>query len=325
MSRISFLIFIFIVCLLSPADGASIGMLSGDTTIAVVGYFCKGDTMNYHVDKISYEFHDNDTIKEKDYSYNFQIAVLDSTQGGYRMELQYSDFDFSKMKDYSYEKKILSGFSQLEHYKFYFTVGEYGNMLHLENWRSVRDRLYNISNVAIDSIYSHTDSLAQIMPRSSLMSFLGLQMDDESSVMQQLGELELLFGNHGQEFKIGKFSKSSSDLGYKTQNMMIAGYVEPVDPENDTKGDYRIFNGSEVTIPAKDVRDMGFTTMSTGGGDLVADKSLAETYFYIGWPKRVEYLEQAAFGGKTVKASQTIINWSERNFKGYINSTNLCN
>ena len=36
MSRISFLIFIFIVCLLSPADGAGIGMLSRDTTIAVV-------------------------------------------------------------------------------------------------------------------------------------------------------------------------------------------------------------------------------------------------------------------------------------------------
>ena len=58
-----------------------------DTTINVVGYFCKNDTMTFRNHQLKQKIIDNDTTLTYDIAEEFMIVVTDSTNKGYRMEI----------------------------------------------------------------------------------------------------------------------------------------------------------------------------------------------------------------------------------------------
>ena len=54
--------------------------------IAVVGYFCKNDTMTYRQTHNKYKIQGNDTTVSESYVEEFMIVVTDSTSDGYKMK-----------------------------------------------------------------------------------------------------------------------------------------------------------------------------------------------------------------------------------------------
>ena len=57
-----------------------------DDAIAVVGYFCKNDTMTYRQTHNKYKIQGNDTTVSESYVEEFMIVVTDSTSDGYKMK-----------------------------------------------------------------------------------------------------------------------------------------------------------------------------------------------------------------------------------------------
>ena len=57
-----------------------------ENEIAVVGYFCKNDTMTYSQTYTKYKIENNDTTVSKSYEEEFMIVVTDSTSDGYKMK-----------------------------------------------------------------------------------------------------------------------------------------------------------------------------------------------------------------------------------------------
>ena len=51
--------------------------------IAVVGYFCKNDTMTFRQTHNKYKIQENDTTVSESYEEEFMIVVTDSTGDGY--------------------------------------------------------------------------------------------------------------------------------------------------------------------------------------------------------------------------------------------------
>ena len=54
--------------------------------IAVVGYFCKNDTMTYRQTHNKYKIQGNDTTVSESYVEEFMIVVTDSTSDSYKMK-----------------------------------------------------------------------------------------------------------------------------------------------------------------------------------------------------------------------------------------------
>ena len=65
-----------------------------DDEIAVVGYFCKNDTMTYRQTHNKYKIHEGDTTVSESYVEEFMIVVTDSTGEGYKMKYIPQSFTF---------------------------------------------------------------------------------------------------------------------------------------------------------------------------------------------------------------------------------------
>lgn len=87
----SLLSFILNLCLASVAMTAwsqnlMLSQEESEDEIAVVGYFCKNDTMTYRQTHNKYKIQGNDTTVSESYVEEFMIVVTDSTSDGYKMK-----------------------------------------------------------------------------------------------------------------------------------------------------------------------------------------------------------------------------------------------
>ena len=89
------IVVLFFTVLTVNAQGVTLEQES-DSTINVVGYFCKNDTMTFRNHQLKQKISDNDTILTYDISDEFMIVVTDSTSNGYRMEYDRVD-DFGNV------------------------------------------------------------------------------------------------------------------------------------------------------------------------------------------------------------------------------------
>ena len=85
---LSFILNLCLACVAMTAWSQNL-MLSQEEPedeIAVVGYFCKNDTMTYRQTHNKYKIQGNDTTVSESYVEEFMIVVTDSTSDGYKMK-----------------------------------------------------------------------------------------------------------------------------------------------------------------------------------------------------------------------------------------------
>lgn len=70
-----------------------------DTSIAVIGYFCKNDSMTFRKTYSKIKVEKGDTTINDMYTEDFLIVVTDSTSKGYRMKFIPVAFDYSEESD----------------------------------------------------------------------------------------------------------------------------------------------------------------------------------------------------------------------------------
>ncbi len=317
------------ICLLACLIGVAMTawsqnlMLSQEESedeIAVVGYFCKNDTMTYRQTHNKYKIEGNDTTVSESYVEEFMIVVTDSTSDGYKM----------------------NAMSQLmQSVVCEFTTDEMGLLKSITNWREIRDQLKKGVKVTCDTLYATIPDMDSIMPRKSLENILLLHFSTEEGIRNSYEELENLFGLHGSTFDLGDKEVDTEEQGYPQHISARIGYTTIEDEEDDFDGDYAISTLSTTTIPVEDVMDLGFGALSMIVSDMANDSLEAVRdqivdslkiskpngaevivkeyygFFLNGWPKEY-YFEKAFDLGFGQNIETRYIEWISRNWDIYI-------
>ena len=311
-----------------------------EDAIAVVGYFCKNDTMTYRQTHNKYKIQGSDTTVSKSYEEEFMIVVTDSTSDGYKMK--YVPLSFTLHDADTVTTIMTNAMSQLmQSVVCEFTTDEMGLLKSITNWREIRDQLKKGVKVTCDTLYSTIPGLDSIMPRKSFENLLMLQSSTEEDIRDSYEELETLFGLHGSMFKIVDEEEDTEENGYPQHTSTRIGYTAIEDEENDFDGDYALSTLSTTTIPVEDLMDLGFGVLSLIMSDMANDSletvrdqlldslkiskpngaELIEKeyhgYFLNGWLKEY-YSEEAVDLGFLQRIETRHIEWTSRQWNIYI-------
>lgn len=303
-----------------------------DSTIAVVAYFWKGDTMKYVGTHTVQTVDNGDTLSsDTTFSEEFMIVVLDSTAKGYKMEFIpiSSEFKVDPTDDVAnMMMPVLQDY--FKDLKVVFTTDEYGTLKGIDNWKEVRDRMKGGIKIVLDSLYSPTDGLDKFMPRNQLEGLLTLMYSTEAGVLKGYDELTTLFLLHGNVFDIGRTTVDDTDKDSSFTTLYV-GY-EPLD-EYGTELDYNIFGTTVTKYTADETSDMlgGVfnilldDTIANGVNRALKDSldfgmtvTQVEDYhlFFNGWPKLMRAQKIVKFGSRT-KITTDEIDWKYRSWRQY--------
>ena len=262
-----------ILCLASVAMTAwsqNLNQEEPENEIAVVGYFCKNDTLTYELTHNKYKIQENDTTVSDSYVQEFMIVVTDSTSNGYKMK--YVPLSYTLNDADTGTRLMENAMRQLmQSVVVEFTTDEYGAIKSITNWREIRHKLKKGVKATCDTLYSTFAGLDSIMPRKSLENFLKLGFSDEEDIRDSYEELETLFGLHGSSYEICDDEEDTDEEGYPQHTSIHIGYTPIEDEAYDHVGDYDIFKQSTMTIPVEDIMELGYGVLSMIMGNMAND------------------------------------------------------
>ena len=303
-----------------------------DSTIAVIGYFCKNDTMVFQRSQGKIKIIENDTTQLSGIVEKFMITVTDSTSNGYKMELIPLSCEIEK-NDNDWQTRL--AYLLWEDYKNLrcrFTTDELGSVQHIENWREIRDVLKKSYVTVFDSLYASMPGLDSVMPRKQLESLMLMGCTTEDGIKEQYDELDMLFGLHGSEITMDPVeSDDISEAGYPTHTRIESFYPAKED-EYDFEGDYVVQARTITKISSDDVKDLLTTTLGvllTGElsdsinkytSEALSDKNEGMTttnheqycYFFNGWPKLMQKIVEINVAGLVKRIEYDSIEWTSR-------------
>lgn len=241
---------------ISYAQTQNLAQVQEDSTINVISYFCKNDTMDYRIEELEQKINGNDTTLNHYIREDFRLIVRDSTSNGYKLE--YSSLGNYEMEGDEVEfwnKTVLEKVAELSSKQHViFTIDELGNLQHIENWRDIKKTMQEGIKILCDSLYANNPKLDSVMPRNRLEMSLNQQYSTEQNLWSAYEELQLLFGIHGKAFTIGRH-ETKDDSGYPSVTNLVVSYGS-YDDEDQIEGDYYIAGKTTQTIPAEDVETL---------------------------------------------------------------------
>ena len=336
MKKNLFTIIIALVCSIFACEAQNLMLDTEvpDTSIAVIGYFCKNDSMTFRKTYSKIKVEKGDTTINDMYTEDFLIVVTDSTSKGYRMKFIPVAFDYSEESD-SIHRIMQAKLSELsKDIVCEFTTDEMGRVQNIENWREIRDKMKVGIKGMCDTLYSTIPFLNDIMPRKQVENTLLLMFSTEQGVREAYNELDELFGLHGNLFDIGDSEFDTQDNGYPMHVTASIGYTPVEDENNDFDDDYSIISKSVTTVPIEDMLDLGLGNMGLMMTDALSDslanhrKDMLDSitaampngaknfniinneyyeYFFNGWPKECFNQKISGYGfGERIETSHIV-------------------
>lgn len=305
-----------------------------DSTIAVIGYFSKNDTMEYQRVQGKMKIVDNDTTQRGEITEKFMVVVTDSTANGYKMEIIPLSCEIKDI-DNDYQMRMASLlWNNIKGLRCRFTTDELGSVQHIENWREIRDVLKKSYVTVFDSLYASLPALDSVMPRKQLESLTLLGCSTEDGIKEQYDELDMLFGLHGSEVTMEPVETDDiSEAGYPTHSRVESFYPAPKD-EYDIEGDYVVNARTDTKLSGDDVKDLLSTTLGVLLTGEVSDsvskytnEALTNTkegmtttnyeqycYFFNGWPKLMQKIVEINVAGLVRRIEYDSIEWTRRHW-----------
>lgn len=292
-----------------------------DSTVNVIGWFSKNDTLEYWISQGRWKINGKDTVKTTGVASKVRLVVTDSTATGYKMDYTFLEFlgdsvaesslgDFQNRLVEKLGKKVVGTTIQFE-------TDEYGTITKYNNLGQIKKQAKSLFKDAMKEFLE--------MPEVKGLKDMGLDLKDyvkgvdtDQLVDGYLEELKLLFLCHGLTYDIGESNshEDATETSYENHTYTTVS----TDDEN---GTYSISTEVVNIVPQSDIKAL------VGGivGEL-KDKSIAENfekefdkqvridatissyfssdYMPDGWPYRVVKQETTMIGDSG-KAAQTYI------------------
>lgn len=247
-----------------PDNGAS-----QDSTVSVIAWFDKNDTIRYTIQSSNWKITTTDTIKNAGMTSLVELVVTDTTSSGYKMEYTYLDTKEDSIDSSDYMgrlQKDLAGklSSKIVGTTIKFETDECGRITKFTNLEDIRKQAESLLKIVV----------AELMERPEMKQAkdLGLNVDNlmksipvDQMVEVYLEELKLLFGFHGLMFEIGEKNivNEATDDTYEHQ-IYTSVFM-------DDDGSYHIINEVINNIPDSELKDLLTEIIGKLG-----DKSIAE-------------------------------------------------
>lgn len=309
------------------ADSTLYNMFYGeDSTVSVVAWFCKGDSLRYLVKEGEWNVDGKDTVMTSGASMEVLLTVLDSTARGYDMEYSFLDFGIDSTGNETRDDLMQVVLDELQKSvrgtKIGFRTDEFGRLTGYKDLGKVKRQCRHVVQNVLDSI-PYFDSLKSygLDFRAALSG-----VDADELVAGFTEELELLLAYHGLMFTMGRHQ----DHGDATETEME--YDSTVDVEVDPETlDYLITIDTDTYVPVEYVKTaMGemFDSLLSGAPDdvrseidrnvdehlvqdMVQNSYVSIRYFADGWPAEA-LMQVRSFFGDRGKITQKYIVWLEK-------------
>lgn len=297
-----------------------------DTTLAVIAWFDKRDTVTYWIEEANWKVNGKDTVKTTGVSTKVMITVTDSTRKGYRMEYKFLDFQCDTLTDPTldaFQRNVVNLLSdRLTGASIRFRTNEYGHITKYDNLGQIRKRTKGLCRSVMQEMMNlpWADSLKSV--GIDLEKMLGKSLDDGALVDGFTEDLEELFSNHATSFPIGDFDvhTEATEDEYESYTNVYIGQ----DPDS---MEYEIVTVVTTVIPSADLKELlsglydYFQAGESGMEDLGEeyDRQITEdatvmnfhswSYFADGWPQEYEsYSEFKLMDSRKFKQKRIIWN-----------------
>lgn len=303
---------------------------SQDSTINVIAWFNKHDTVTYRVNESSWKLNGTDTILTASYSMIARINVVDSTAKGYKMDYTFLDFPTGILPDSAsaidrFQNQITDKLARkIVGTTVHFETDEYGRITKYNNLGQIRKQAKSLFKEALNEFSK--------MPEIQELKEIGFDLKDhiknvntDKLVDGYLEELNMLFMYHGLSLQSGETTEheDATDIQYESTTYVSATI-------DDDDGSYSIVQDITSILPRNELKAIIGGIVELFSNDSITDSFnenfdtqvnidctyedyLKTDYLVNGWPYSV-VRQKATMIGNRGKVKQTVISIDSYSF-----------
>lgn len=301
-----------------------------DSTINVIAWFNKHDTVTYRVSECSWKLNDTDTVLTASYSMIVRINVVDSTANGYKMDYTFLDFPTDTLPDSAsaidrFQHQITDKLARkIVGAAVHFETDEYGRITKYNNLGHIKKQAKSLFKEALNE-FSKLPEIQELKKMGFDAKEYSKNIDTDKLVDGYLEELNMLFMYHGLSMQPGENTEheDATDTQYENTTYTSAS----VDAED---GSYYILNDVTSIIPKNDLKGIVGGIVESFSNDSITDSFnenfdaqvnvdctyedyLKIDYLVNGWPYSV-VRQKATMIGNRGKVKQTVISLDSYSF-----------
>lgn len=301
-----------------------------DSTINIIAWFNKHDTVTYRVNESSWELNDTDTVLTASYSMIARINVVDSTAKGYKMDYTFLDFptdilpDSASMID-KFQNQITDKFARkIVGTTVHFETDEYGRITKYNNLGQIKKQATSLFKEALNE-FSMFPEIQGLKEMGFDVKKYTKNVDTDKLVDGYLEELNMLFMYHGLSMQPGENTELEDATETQYENTIYTSATVDADD-----GSYSIVQDVTSILPRNELKKMVGGIVESFSNDSITDSFnenfdaqvnvdctyedyLKIDYLVNGWPYSV-VRQKATMIGNRGKVKQTVISLDSYSF-----------
>ena len=242
-----------------------------DSTIDVIGWFNKYDTLTYWIHETSWRINGTDTVRTGLVSTKVRINVVDSTATGYKMDYAFLEFTTDTTATTSltdFQNKIIAKLGQkIVGTTVHFETDEYGKITKFNNLGQIKKQAKSLFKQAIND-FSKLPEIQGLKEMGFDIKDYAKNVDTDKLVDGYLAELKMLFINHGLSMQIGENTEHEDVTDTQFENTTYSSVFR--DDDDDA---YHIIYDVTSIIPQNTLK-----AMVSGIVESLSDGSVAESF-----------------------------------------------
>lgn len=224
-----------------------------DTTLDVIGWFCKRDTVTYWIQESDWKLNNGDTIQTAGVSTKVMVTVADSTETGYKMDYTFLDVRGDSLADSElgdFQNKIVTLLGKkIIGTTISFETNEYGQIVKFDNLGKIKKQAKTLFKEAVKEM----DKLPWVKGLKEMgfdLTAYTKGIDSDLLVEGYIEELKLLFMCHGNVYDLGETTEKED----ATETQYANETYSCVKIDDDKC--YSILTDVVSTIPQSDLKAM---------------------------------------------------------------------
>lgn len=301
-----------------------------DSTINVIAWFNRRDTVTYRINESSWKLNGTDTVLTASYSMIARISVVDSTANGYKMDYTFLDFPTDTLPDSAsaidkFHNQITDKLARkIVGTTVHFETDEYGRITKYNNLGQIKKQARSLFKDALNE-FSKLPEIQELKKMGFDVKEYSKNVDTDKLVDGYLEELNMLFMYHGLSILPGENTEheDATDTQYENTSYTSATF----DADDET---YSIVQDVTSILPRNELKEMVGGIVESFSNDSITDSfnenfdsqvnvdCTYEDYMKIdylvnGWPYSV-VRQKATMIGNRGKVKQTVISLDSYSF-----------
>ena len=303
---------------------------SQDSTINVIAWFNKHDTVTYHVNESTWRLNGTDTVCTASYSMIARINVVDSTANGYKMDYTFLDFPIDTLPDSAsaidrFQNQITDKLAKkIVGTTVHFETDEYGRITKYNNLGQIKRQAKTLFKEAMNE-FSKIPEIQELKEMGFNVKEYAKNVDTDKLVDGYLEELNMLFMYHGLSMRAGENTEHEDATDTQYENTTYTSATVDADD-----GSYSIVQDVTNIFPRDELKEIVGGIVESFSNDSITDSFnenfdaqvnvdctyedyLKIDYMVNGWPQSV-VRQKATMIGTRGKAKQTVISLDSYSF-----------